>query len=806
MRVDTARPDIQTAGLDQVGAFAIGDTTKLMQILSDMYEDRLLALVRETTTNMVDSHQQYRARHGNLPDTPPRIICPTSMNPQMVFIDNGVSMDHEAFLTVFTQFGTSTKDQDNEVNGGWGLGAKSPFAYTDSFSVSCRLNGRVRHYLLYKDANGLLAWALSNENDTTKPDGVTVKIPIASEDYRKAANLADVYAFHAAMDVLVAKDGTDTLYPAKVTHVEHLPLTLSILDGQEPIKANWFLLAAESVRDGSPLHRWANRDMPVWQAHKTRGLIVQLGDVPYMLDKEPIFSKITGQDSLKAFVQAMPSILHMPVGSLALTPSRDHLSTDGDNPKRLIGLLKSLYAQAPQLVLKTLNVTSITTILGTITEDAGRLLPKTEILLKKQKDPEWVTSLDQHSMPHFYNTYGTLKHIGFLDPDLTLRVFSSRPGEAGFLESQTERRLVEVKQEQIGSRKQTTVRYRLHKHTQKKGLKIAVDDVGVGALTKVQRCNRQERALLLLRRTDDTALPRKTKQHYAQVVGFHSSEILYVSELLQDPVFDKVPKTAVPTLVGAHAVGSLVYAGYGARKYHANELLVHEAKVQTGPNVGYIKAKRRTGLSFSSLDRNLFIQIFKGLSGFLDDDLLPIGLGSGGDRKTYWVAYNTSDFLLAGIKDLEPDLVTGILDLIEATNIPQTMLQEALTRHTHGNVPGVELPRMILRIIEDNDPRYNPGAGRAHKVWRSLKPLIINLNEQESTHHRARMAQVKRKALQDLADGEKLVESMLKDWAFLLNVEVGLFHDQNTLQLMLDRAMKSLKAHCKKTLKQMEKS
>lgn len=109
--------------------FTVSDDASLMNVLSKaLYTDQQLAVVRETLCNAWDAHVES----GNT-DTP---VLVTLTDDELVIRDFGNGIPHHLIGPVYGTYGGSTKKADKRQTGGFGLGCKAPFAYTDHFEVT----------------------------------------------------------------------------------------------------------------------------------------------------------------------------------------------------------------------------------------------------------------------------------------------------------------------------------------------------------------------------------------------------------------------------------------------------------------------------------------------------------------------------------------------------------------------------------------------------------------------------------------------------------------------------------------------
>lgn len=126
--------------------FSVSDDPMLMSILSTgLYQNPLKSMIQEAVFNAWDAHKA-----SNRTDKPIEIIF-TDDN-QLIISDSGYGIHPDDMYEIYCVYGASTKRTDNDQTGGFGLGCKAPFAYTDSFRVTSSHNGK-RHLYLVSRAN-----------------------------------------------------------------------------------------------------------------------------------------------------------------------------------------------------------------------------------------------------------------------------------------------------------------------------------------------------------------------------------------------------------------------------------------------------------------------------------------------------------------------------------------------------------------------------------------------------------------------------------------------------------------------------
>ena len=181
------------SNVGQIGEFRIRNSAKAFNILSSgLYANKIRAIVRELSCNAVDSHVAAGKK-----DTPFDIHLPNQLEPWFAIRDYGTGLSHEQVTNIYTTYFESTKTDSNDYIGALGLGSKSPFSYTDNFTVTAIKNGVKGIYTAFINDQGVPSIALMTSEDTTEPSGVEVKFSVNSyydfDKFRQEA--AHVYTY-----------------------------------------------------------------------------------------------------------------------------------------------------------------------------------------------------------------------------------------------------------------------------------------------------------------------------------------------------------------------------------------------------------------------------------------------------------------------------------------------------------------------------------------------------------------------------------------------------------------------------------
>jgi hypothetical protein len=192
MKLHAGTNVIEKSGDFEESQFSIEASAKAFFILSDgLYSNKILAVVRELSTNAYDSHVDAEKR-----SVPFDVHLPTPLSPVFFIRDYGTSMDHESCMQLYTTYFRSTRNNSNDAVGCLGLGSKAPFAYSDSFTVEAYLGGTKRIYNAYKNEDGNPVFSLMDTVGTNEADGIKVAITVGTNDiYRFRKEAENVYRY-----------------------------------------------------------------------------------------------------------------------------------------------------------------------------------------------------------------------------------------------------------------------------------------------------------------------------------------------------------------------------------------------------------------------------------------------------------------------------------------------------------------------------------------------------------------------------------------------------------------------------------
>ena len=305
MKLHTENTIVEQIGnVTEAQGFKMRSSRKAFKILSDLYSDKPLAIVRELGCNAHDSHKKAGV------NAPFHIHAPNALEPWITIEDYGTGISHEDITNIYAVYFESTKTDTNDEIGCLGLGSKSPFCYTDNFTITSNYDGVKRIYNAYFNETTMPTIALMSTEATTEGNGIKIQIPVKPEDFSNFHNaIKKSFRFF---------DVRPTISGASVVWDEETP----ILSGND------------------------------WVVYKTLGYneaFAIMGGVPYPLD----CYKLTQEN--RAIVQRSGLVLKFQIGELDIVPSREGLSYDAPTIKALNDKVEKVVVDIKATITETLE-------------------------------------------------------------------------------------------------------------------------------------------------------------------------------------------------------------------------------------------------------------------------------------------------------------------------------------------------------------------------------------------------------------------------------------------------------------------
>lgn len=163
-------------------------TEKLFAILLESYKNPRAAVIREYTSNAWDAQKEAGKN-----DVPVVIELDEDEGGEYIqFIDEGIGMSYEFFMTEFRKLLCSTKENSNDYIGAWGIGSKTALAYTNSFYVETVKDGEKNYFMLLRETSNTIIITHLVTEQVDISNGTKVKVYLKPEyrEYQTFAKLA----------------------------------------------------------------------------------------------------------------------------------------------------------------------------------------------------------------------------------------------------------------------------------------------------------------------------------------------------------------------------------------------------------------------------------------------------------------------------------------------------------------------------------------------------------------------------------------------------------------------------------------
>jgi hypothetical protein len=269
----SASSQIDTNGLTST-KFSIETNEHMFRMITEkIYNDPLLACIREISTNAIDGCRLRPDKRISYD-----VHLPTIEELYFSVRDYGVGLSKEDLLGLYSTMGASNKRDSNDFNGAFGIGKLAPLAYSDTFTVESFHNGNYYSYLVAfgKEAPELVELESST---TPEPNGLKVTVEV---------NPNDIHYF---------KNKAEYLYK----YFEHKPNLNIPLQLDKKISVD---ISEDWMIDDS-LDNWYN--------------YVLMSDILYQIPNN------TGRINDQRFNRL---VIKAPTGAVSINPGREALSTD----------------------------------------------------------------------------------------------------------------------------------------------------------------------------------------------------------------------------------------------------------------------------------------------------------------------------------------------------------------------------------------------------------------------------------------------------------------------------------------------
>lgn len=270
----------------------------IMSVLTDLYSDPELAVIREYSTNAWDAHVEAGT------DRPIEVSLPTTLSPHLKIRDYGVGLSLADIEEIYSKYGASTKRQTNDMVGMLGLGCKSGLTYASQFTLVSVKDGMLTKAIVSRDESGAGGINIVEHSTTDESNGTEIIIPAARYNNFEA-KAYDFFEFWPSGRVLI--NGKPN----------------------EQIRGEWVIKDRMLIA-------------PKNYTEKTNDTIV-MGGVPYPFDSG---IRLSNNQRIIAYVD---------IGEVNFTPSRESLQMTSKTKATIEKVISDFYSQVAQTVQREIN-------------------------------------------------------------------------------------------------------------------------------------------------------------------------------------------------------------------------------------------------------------------------------------------------------------------------------------------------------------------------------------------------------------------------------------------------------------------
>lgn len=185
MKVDFAKfEDVITEDVGDIESQEADIDEANLPLIFEMFSKQLYSnpegsIVREITSNCFDSHIEAEVDHPVVLE-----FFYEEGQHYLQFQDFGVGLSPERISKIYKKYLSSTKRDSNKYIGAFGLGSKSPLAYSDFFFITTVFAGIKYQYIMSKTKLKPVI-DLMFEEPTEEGNGTIIKVPIRSNSIQK---------------------------------------------------------------------------------------------------------------------------------------------------------------------------------------------------------------------------------------------------------------------------------------------------------------------------------------------------------------------------------------------------------------------------------------------------------------------------------------------------------------------------------------------------------------------------------------------------------------------------------------------
>jgi hypothetical protein len=270
------------------------------RMIANLYQDPVTAVLREIGANCVDAIKEAKTENLGW-----ELHLPSRMDGNVRFVDNGVGISHEQMIRIYSIIGASSKREDNNLIGGFGVGKWSLCSLVNNFQAISTYNGTRTYYFICLQSNGLPDIKVIKQESTNNRNGFEVKFLCPDKYVYEFNNKVEkTYRFFSIKPKVLC-DGVQKAIPYnnEKTLMESKDIGFQIFEG-----------SGEAV--------------------------IVMGGVGYRIPQETL--KENKKFSKYESLLHQNIAIHVPIGEYSITPSREAIQLDDLTLTRLQAKLEDV--------------------------------------------------------------------------------------------------------------------------------------------------------------------------------------------------------------------------------------------------------------------------------------------------------------------------------------------------------------------------------------------------------------------------------------------------------------------------------
>lgn len=213
------------------------DMNKMWDMLQNPYKNEIGSLIREVTSNIIDSHTEAKVNDAGIIR-----YSKDESGFYVSFIDVGLGMSTDTIDNIYSNYLKSTKENSNDFVGCFGIGSKSPLSYQDMFYINTRYDDIEYNYIMRKGEEGPEI-DLITSSATTERNGTEIKLYIKSEEDLVLFLKETFEQLHFFENIVIDLDNIKQLYPSTTYYYNNTPKV--IREWVNKLEDNYHLLKGE---------------------------------------------------------------------------------------------------------------------------------------------------------------------------------------------------------------------------------------------------------------------------------------------------------------------------------------------------------------------------------------------------------------------------------------------------------------------------------------------------------------------------------------------------------------------------------